>query len=106
MINSPKAFRKIVLKAEKEFKSGSLNGAFLILDEIDKSLGLHANYKSSTLCMLIERIIQNRSGYLTFEATSRTKPKYYLKTLIRFQRERNQIRKQDEAPQAGADSSL
>ncbi|MGR5276490.1 hypothetical protein ACPV5J_07415 [Vibrio rotiferianus] len=105
MINSPKAFRKIVLKAEEEFKSGSLNGVFLILDEIDNTLGSCAAYKASTLCRLVERIIQNRSGYLTFDATSRTKPRYLLALLIRMQRERNEIRKQDEAPQAGADSS-
>lgn len=105
MITSSKAFRKIVLKTERELKSGSLNGAFLILSEIDETFGPHATFKSPNLCKLVERIVQNRSGYLTFEATSRTKPRDRLEALLRVQRVRNQIRKQDEAPEMGADSS-
>ncbi|WP_240205364.1 hypothetical protein [Vibrio sp. CyArs1] len=123
MIDSPKAFRKAVLYTENQCKSGSLNGAWNILEEINKTFGTY-HFRAVNLCSVIERIIQNRSGYLTFEQRADLKVSHRLRTLIKEQRNRNetgdsslsglrkqirennQIRKQDEAPKMGADSSM
>lgn len=124
MINSPKAFRKLVIKAEEQFSAGSLNGVALLLDEIDNLFPDMGKYRAISLCSCIEKIVQNRSGHLTFEDRLRCKVSFRLRDKIEEQKRRNEkkpspfrkqlraarkaqeIRKQDEAPAMGADSSL
>ncbi|ELV8625603.1 hypothetical protein QNF03_002258 [Vibrio cidicii] len=106
MINSSKAFRKLVIEVEEAFKRGSLNGVFVLLDKIEKSI--KSPTRAVKLCTLIERIIQNRSGHLTFERVKELKTNLKLRHAINEQRTRNQIRKQEEAPEVktkGAESS-
>lgn len=106
MINSSKAFRKLVIEAERKCMAGSINGVFVLMDKIEKSI--KSPVRAVKLCTLIERIIQNRSGYLTFEQVKELKTNLKLRHAINEQRTRNQIRKQEEAPEVkteGAESS-
>lgn len=109
MISSPKAFRKLVIKVEKQFKAGSLNGVALVLDDINNSFPEFSGCRAIKLCSCIEKIVQNRSGHLTFEDRARCL-NLRMKRKIKAQKERNRIRKQEEAPEAqavdGAESSL
>lgn len=106
MINSSKAFRKIVVRFEREIKDGSLNGVAIVLADVDASFPESEHWRAINLCTLIERIVQNRSGHLTFEDRAALKTNFAMRTKIKAQQKRNQIRKQDEAPEMGADSSL
>lgn len=106
IINSPRAFRKLVIDAEKRFNSASVGGLFSLI----LSIGRFTKSDDATfkIWYLIERIIQNRSGYLTFEKAEEEKIDPWLALAIERQRMRNQIRKQEEAPEVktkGAESS-
>ncbi|EOV0103231.1 hypothetical protein ACOIV3_001872 [Vibrio vulnificus] len=107
MIDSSKAFRKLVIEVEDAFKRGSLNGVFVVKYKIEQSI--RSPFRAIKLGTLIKRIIQNRSGYLTFEQAKEEKANLKLTHAINAQRTRNQIRKQEEAPEAlavdGAESS-
>ncbi|EHZ7358361.1 hypothetical protein RQY88_000243 [Vibrio vulnificus] len=107
MINSSKEFRQLVVKTEDVFKSGSLNGAFVVLDEIKQSI--KSPVRAVKLCTLIQNVIQNRSGRVKFEDRAREKLNLKMRLKLIEQRNRNQIRKQEEAPEAlavdGAESS-
>ncbi|HDY7922088.1 TPA: hypothetical protein RQK49_002017 [Vibrio vulnificus] len=106
MIKSSKEFRKLVVETEDAFKRGSLNGAFIVLDEIQQSI---SPVRAVKLCTLIERVIKNRSGTLRFEDTSKLKQNLKMRLKLIEQQNKNQIRKQEEAPEAlavdGAESS-
>ncbi|HDY7522294.1 TPA: hypothetical protein RQJ54_000154 [Vibrio vulnificus] len=106
MIKSSKEFRKLVVETEDVFKRCSLNGAFVVLDEIGESL---SPVRAVKLCTLIERVIKNRSGTLRFEDTSKLKQNLKMRLKLIEQQNKNQIRKQEEAPEAlavdGAESS-
>ncbi|EHT4939549.1 hypothetical protein KX909_000306 [Vibrio vulnificus] len=107
MIKSSKEFRKLVVETEDAFKRGSLNGAFVVLDEIKQSI--KSPVREVKLCTLIERVIKNRSGTLRFEDTSKLKQNLKMRLKLIEQQNKNQIRKQEEAPEAlavdGAESS-
>ncbi|MCJ0813252.1 hypothetical protein [Vibrio vulnificus] len=104
MIKSSKEFRKLVVETEDAFRRNSLNGAFVVLDEIQQSV---SPVRAVKLCTLIERVIKNRLGILTFEDSAKINLKMRLKLIE--QQDRNRIRKQEEAPEAlavdGAESS-
>ncbi|HDY7475751.1 TPA: hypothetical protein RQJ45_000382 [Vibrio vulnificus] len=106
MIKSSKEFRKLVVETEDAFKRGSLNGAFIVLDEIQQSI---SPVRAVKLCTLIERVIKNRWGTLRFEDAANLKTNLKMRLKLIEQRNRNQIRKQEEAPEAlavdGAESS-
>lgn len=91
MIDSPKKFRQLVLSAEQEFKRGSLNGAFNLLHRIKGGLS-NPDRDEIKLCSLIERIVQNRSGYLTFESTANLKKNPKLTVALLMQKHRNQAK--------------
>ncbi|EGQ8172096.1 hypothetical protein GYL69_000106 [Vibrio vulnificus] len=98
MINSSKEFRQLVVKTEDVFKRGSLNGAFVVLDEIKQSI--KSPVRAVKLCTLIQNVIQNRSGRVKFEDRAREKLNLKMRLKLIEQRNRNQIRKQEEAPEA------
>ncbi|WP_347366154.1 hypothetical protein [Vibrio vulnificus] len=107
MIKSSKEFRKLVVETEDAFKRGSLNGAFIVLDEIQQST--LSPVRAVKLCTLIECVIKNRWGTLRFEDAANLKTNLKMRLKLIEQRNRNQIRKQEEAPEAlavdGAESS-
>ncbi|MGR5093752.1 hypothetical protein ACPV5O_11475 [Vibrio maritimus] len=88
-MKTSKEFRNLVVRTEDQFKSGSLNGTFLVLREIDQIFPTNCRHRTAKLCVLVERIIQNRTGHLTFKQRENLKANSRLHNLVIKQYLRN-----------------
>ncbi|MEZ9413630.1 hypothetical protein AB4189_05440 [Vibrio sp. 10N.286.49.E1] len=110
-ISSSRDFRVAVLLAEGALRGGS----YISVVSFSAGIEFYHPRNSADIDIAINKIINNRSGYLTFEATQksrvcknfdlRQKLKKYKPSLRNQIREGNRIRKQQEdAPAQGAES--
>ncbi|MDV6251079.1 hypothetical protein [Vibrio sp. EA2] len=99
-ISTSKDFRKAVVRIEKLMRENQYLGLVNLAASIEKENPRHAGY----LDIQINRVINHRSGLLPFKWALETNlQSVKLRSKLRAYHQR--IRKQDEAPQVGADSS-
>ena len=110
-ISSSRDFRLAVLHVEGALRAGN----YISVVNFSTGIEIHHPRNSAAIDIAINKIINHRSGYLTFEQTQasrvcknfdlRQKLKKYKPSLRNQIREANRIRKQQEdAPAQGAES--
>ncbi|ENA1292924.1 hypothetical protein ABFA21_003026 [Vibrio parahaemolyticus] len=115
-ISNNKDFRKLVVRFERQLRRGDIVGIAMDYDFL--GFEHHRDYVTGMI-ICAQKIINNRSGEMRFEDAERLKlrtPELLAavranqrvlrnRDSLRAQLKSKRIRKQDEAPQVGADSS-